>query len=160
MASSDRLRTTPSKIWDVVREELISALNISSSKLDYDATFAQLGGHSLSAVTFSQACKRRGISLSVENILLSKDVGQLVSSATVLFGTIPSEANHDTWRSSESLPSLGIADIPGSHAISRSLEHSAISSPTVSILTFDDNFNNANTRNLSLIHISEPTRPY
>lgn len=63
----------------LVLTEICHVLRIPCSQIDLNSSFVQLGGHSLSAVQLSSACKWHGLALTVESILLSKSILYLTS---------------------------------------------------------------------------------
>lgn len=64
----------------VVLREIGNVLNISA-KINLNVGFLELGGHSLSAIALVSACKSQNIHLSVENILLSSTIAEILDSA-------------------------------------------------------------------------------
>lgn len=66
----------------LVLRELCSALKTPSAAIDLNAGFIELGGHSLSAIDLASACKSHGIQLSVEDILLSNSIADLLDSVS------------------------------------------------------------------------------
>jgi gliotoxin/aspirochlorine biosynthesis peptide synthetase len=66
---------------DTVLQALSEVLQVSLSEIDPDASFTQLGGHSMSAIALKSKCKENGILLSVETILTSPDVSRMVERA-------------------------------------------------------------------------------
>ena len=64
----------------VVFREICNVLN-TSAKVDLNAGFLELGGHSLSAIGLVSACKSHDVHLSVENILLSNSIAEILDCA-------------------------------------------------------------------------------
>lgn len=73
--------TTLAKSQDLIINEISQALNIPVPEIDQAASFIQLGGHSLLAVAIAAACKWQGLLLSVESILRSQSIFQLLGCA-------------------------------------------------------------------------------
>ena len=69
---------------DIIIQKISTVLDIAISSIDYDLSFPALGGHSLSAVVLSSACKHQGISLSVEAILRCENISTLLDCASYL----------------------------------------------------------------------------
>lgn len=64
-----------------VARELSEILQLSIHDIDFNASFINLGGHSISAVLLAAACKRHGIHLTVEAILGSSSISQLLATS-------------------------------------------------------------------------------
>lgn len=58
-------------------------LQLPLESVDLESSFVNLGGHSLLALGLASACKRDGIALTMESILLSSSMAELVASAVV-----------------------------------------------------------------------------
>ena len=65
----------------LVLREISSILDISSETIDLNASFVELGGHSLSAIHVASTCKSQKVHLSVEDILLSDTIADVLDSA-------------------------------------------------------------------------------
>lgn len=68
-------------LQSLVLREISSILDISSEVIDLNAGFVELGGHSLFAIDLASTCKSRNIHVSVENILLSDTIADVLDSA-------------------------------------------------------------------------------
>lgn len=68
-------------LQSLVLREISSILDISSEVIDLNAGFVELGGHSLSAIYLASTCKSLNIHLSVEDILLSETIADVLDSA-------------------------------------------------------------------------------
>ena len=93
---------------DITLKEISTVLHIAVSGIDYDLSFPVLGGDSLLAVLLSSACKRHGISLSVEAILRSENISILLDCASYLSSSdafLPFDSNHEL-RHKTQLPPL------------------------------------------------------
>lgn len=66
----------------IVLREICCVLDVDSSEIDINAGFLELGGHSFSAIDLASACKRHGINILVEDILLVNNVAELLGAAT------------------------------------------------------------------------------
>lgn len=64
----------------VVLREICTVLN-TSAKIDLNVGFLELGGHSLSAIGLVSACKSHNVHLSMENILLSNTIAEILHCA-------------------------------------------------------------------------------
>ncbi|KAF2198590.1 acetyl-CoA synthetase-like protein [Delitschia confertaspora ATCC 74209] len=79
-----RLVVSSTSIADIVLQHVTRLLDVSSSSIDRNSSFVNLGGHSILAVKLSSACKKDGINLPIINILLSNTLTELCASATLL----------------------------------------------------------------------------
>ncbi|KAJ3560966.1 hypothetical protein NPX13_g9121 [Xylaria arbuscula] len=70
----------------VVIESISSILDRTPSSLDFDLSFTQHGGNSLSAVALVSLCKRRGVLISIGTILRSHSLKELLISSTFIDG--------------------------------------------------------------------------
>ena len=68
----------------LVLEEICHVLDLPTHQINLGASFAQHGGHSLTALALASGCKRRGVALSVESILRSPTIQDLLLSALPL----------------------------------------------------------------------------
>ena len=68
-------------LQSLVVREISSILDMSSEVIDLNAGFVELGGHSLFAIDLASTCKSQNIHLSVENILLSDTIADVLDSA-------------------------------------------------------------------------------
>lgn len=66
---------------DLALEQICSVLNLHSRTVDLEAGFLELGGHSLSAIDLVSGCRSHGVHISVENILLSDTIAEILDSA-------------------------------------------------------------------------------
>lgn len=64
-----------------ILDEISSLLKLPRPEIDLDATFTQLGGHSLSAISLVSACRRRGIRVDVESVLTSPSISGILNKA-------------------------------------------------------------------------------
>lgn len=64
----------------VVLREICAVLN-TTAKIDPNVGFLELGGHSLSAIGLVSACKSQNVHLSMENILLSNTIAEILDCA-------------------------------------------------------------------------------
>ncbi|KAI2921083.1 hypothetical protein CBS147352_3817 [Aspergillus niger] len=58
-------------------------LQLPLESVDLESSFVNLGGHSLLALGLASACKRDGVALTMESILLSSSMAELVASAVI-----------------------------------------------------------------------------
>ena len=68
-------------LQSLVLREVCNTLDISSTAVDLNTGFVEVGGHSLSAIHLASACRSKDIHLSVENILLSNTIAEILDSA-------------------------------------------------------------------------------
>lgn len=69
------------RLQSLVLQEICSTLDISSAAIDLlNSGFVELGGHSLSAIELASACKSKGIHLSIEKVLLSNTIAEILNS--------------------------------------------------------------------------------
>ena len=64
----------------VVLREICTVLN-TSAKIDLNVGFLELGGHSLSAIGLVSACRSHNVHLSMESILLSNTIAEMLDCA-------------------------------------------------------------------------------
>lgn len=64
----------------VVLREICTVLN-TTANIDLNLGFLELGGHSLSAIGLVSACKSQNVHLSMENILLSNTIAEILDCA-------------------------------------------------------------------------------
>jgi gliotoxin/aspirochlorine biosynthesis peptide synthetase len=83
--ASDSCRRRPSlrttAVQELVLREVCHALGVSRLSIDINSNFTELGGHSLSAIGVVSACRSNGVRLSVESILLSENISEIIQQA-------------------------------------------------------------------------------
>lgn len=88
-------------------EELGAVLKRDVGEVDYERSFVENGGHSLSAIALSTALKKRCISVSTESILLCRRLSDLLG--TVNSNSLDNEAEHAVTQ--DSLRSTSAASV-------------------------------------------------
>ena len=132
--------TLLAKMQDLVLSNICHVLDIPAPKLDLNASFTQLGGHSLSAVALALACKRQDLYLSVESILRSEMISKLLDCAapmpSISCSKLPSAPSK---RLLQVRPVLGTqkleAEVTSTFATSTIRPLQALRSPSASVLS-------------------------
>ncbi|ODM18798.1 hypothetical protein SI65_05415 [Aspergillus cristatus] len=78
-------------------------LQLPVESIDLSSSFVNLGGHSLVALGLASACRKDGINLTMESILLSPSMSDLITSA-VAESPVQTETETQTQTQPQSQP--------------------------------------------------------
>jgi gliotoxin/aspirochlorine biosynthesis peptide synthetase len=78
-------------LQELVLREVCVALGVPRTTINIHSNFTELGGHSLSAIGIVSACKSHGVRLSVESILLSETIFEMIQQARPMATSPPDE---------------------------------------------------------------------
>ena len=69
----------------IFADDVSSALGIPPSTIDFNLTFTQLGGNSVSALTLISTCRKRGLNISIRSILGAFTIADLVRDRRIFY---------------------------------------------------------------------------